>query len=1085
MSIEDEPEVPPSFLADPIESYLGPIIDDLVAHEAAERIPPELKLALSSRYVVQEELGRGGMATVYLAFDESLARPVAVKVLAPAVAESMRAERFTQEIKITSSLEHSSIVPIHDHGEAGGYLYYVMRYIEGGSLRDRLVREGKLAIDSAIAIAHDVASALDYANRKGVVHRDIKPENVLLEGDSAFVADFGVARLVDAAGRDRLTRTGVMIGTPQYMSPEQVDSGGRLDGRADVYSLACVMYEMLAGEPPFTGPTHQDILAKQLAAQVPPLSIVRPTVSPAMQHVLEVALQKTAVDRYATAGEFVKAFRHAADEMPESLGGEPVPPLPRSTRRRTVWALGVGLVLVAGALSIASGIPARLGQLLRFGSLSDTARVAVYPFQLDSASARSIQDPRLVGDAIRRWEGLTVVDELRMSELLTERTYRGTPSRFRALADELGAGRFVRGEISTVRDSIRIYGALYDVRTNRLIRDANARVATSMRGLDSVVADLAVQLLFGTRDPSIRAECLKTAIPRAYTACETAHAHVRQWRLALADSAFSSADTLDAQYADAHLWLAQVRYWRGEPAPRWRSAAERGYAQRATLDQSQQLRAEALWRAGRGDTELSCQLWEKLVRSAPDDFTAWYSLGVCLASDEIVLPDPRSPSGLRFRSSYGRALVAYRRAFELRPSILLAFKDRMFAGVREMFVTAPSVLRSGKALPPSHEKFLGRAAWEGDSLLFIPFPEDSVHRARPATRLASTSEAVLRQRRVFSDIAASWIASDPSSPAAVEALAIALEMLNDPGAIDTLTRARALSRTAADSLRIAVHEVWLRLKLAIPNDEKGMRRARAMADSLLNAHRANAAGQAGLLAGLAALTGRASAAAEFAQLAAATQSSAAETAVARPGAALLSFAALGGPTDSLRVLERRVAAAIESSLPEAERRFARQQWLARAATLSFPDIAKDPGALVVGDDPLLDVQLALLRGQKVVAERYIDDVRKARANVNPSDLSYDGIYPEAALLVALGNEHGAGAWIDPVLSALPFTAPRALGEADAAGAFVRTMALRASIANRAGDRAGARRWAKPVAILWSDADGFQQATVRQMTDINR
>jgi hypothetical protein len=453
-----------------------------------------------------------------------------------------------------------------------------------------------------------------------------------------------------------------------------------------------------------------------------------------------------------------------------------------------------------------------------------------------------------------------------------------------------------------------------------------------------------------------------------------------------------------------------------------------------------------------------------------------------MASDDLVVPDRRSPSGWRFRSSYSRALAAYRRAFELRPSILTAFKDRMFAGVRQMFVTAPSVLRSGNSSRPSNQKFLGRATWQGDSLVFVPFPTSWIQSARPETRLAGTNEAVLRQRREFSEIVISWVASDPSSPAAMEALAIALEMLSDPGARDTLRRARALSNARSDSLRIAVHEVWLRLKLAVPHDEKGMREARAMADGLLATYSRDPGGQPGLLAGLAALTGRASLAASLARDDAVTPTHQQLVSAARPGYALLAFAAIGGPTDTLRALEREVAMAIETSVPSADRAYARQQWLARAATLAFPDIAKEgSSAPSAGDDPLLDAQLAVLRGDRKIAEQYLADLRRARAVVNPADLSYDGVFPEAELLVQLGDHQGAATWIDPVLTALPFTAPRAIGEAIAAGAFVRTLILRAALAERAGDTVTAKRWARAVAILWSDADAFMQPTVQRMT----
>ena len=311
-SLEDAPE---SFLADPIETYLAPVFEDLALYEARARIPAALDLALGQRYTIDGELGHGGMGTVYLAFDNVFAKHVAVKVLSALLGSDLSAERFSREIEITAQLQHARIVPVHDRGAAQGFLYYVMPYFEDGSLRERITREGPLAIDSAIAIARDIASALDFAHSRGVVHRDVKPENILLERyNTAFLADFGVARLIDAAGRDNLTRTGIIVGTAQYMSPEQADPGLPLDGRADVYALACVVYEMLSGEPPFTGATQRDVLAKHLGATVPDLTVVRSSATVAMQRVLEIALSKSAVDRYTTAGDFVRALETAVRE---------------------------------------------------------------------------------------------------------------------------------------------------------------------------------------------------------------------------------------------------------------------------------------------------------------------------------------------------------------------------------------------------------------------------------------------------------------------------------------------------------------------------------------------------------------------------------------------------------------------------------------------------------------------------------------------------------------------------------------------------------------------------------------------------
>ncbi|HLB82808.1 MAG TPA: serine/threonine-protein kinase, partial [Gemmatimonadales bacterium] len=222
-----------------------------------------LRAALADRYAVEREVGHGGMATVFRAEDRKHHRAVAIKVLRADLAAVLGPDRFLREIEIAARLQHPHILPLYDSGAAAGFLYYVMPYVEGESLRDRLTREKQLPQDDALRIATEVAGALAYAHSRGVVHRDIKPENIMLSGGAAVVADFGIARAVSAAGQSRhLTETGTIIGTPAYMSPEQATGATEIDGRSDQYSLACVLYEMLVGEPPFTGPTAQAVIAR-------------------------------------------------------------------------------------------------------------------------------------------------------------------------------------------------------------------------------------------------------------------------------------------------------------------------------------------------------------------------------------------------------------------------------------------------------------------------------------------------------------------------------------------------------------------------------------------------------------------------------------------------------------------------------------------------------------------------------------------------------------------------------------------------------------------------------------------------------
>src|SRR5437762_4805989 len=259
-----------------------------------------LQAALADRYTIERELGRGGMATVYLAQDLKHHRKVAIKVLKPELAAALGPERFLQEIEIAAGLTHPHILPLYDSGEATGLLYYVMPYVEGETLRNRLDRAGQLPLAEAVQITREVADALTYAHGHDVVHRDVKPENILLEAGHAVVSDFGIARAITAAAGGNLTETGIALGTPGYMSPEQAMGSERVDGRSDLYSLACVLYEMLAGEPPFTGPSAESIVRQHLAAAPPRVSAMRAAVPPAIEQAIVRALAKTPADRFAT-----------------------------------------------------------------------------------------------------------------------------------------------------------------------------------------------------------------------------------------------------------------------------------------------------------------------------------------------------------------------------------------------------------------------------------------------------------------------------------------------------------------------------------------------------------------------------------------------------------------------------------------------------------------------------------------------------------------------------------------------------------------------------------------------------------------
>ena len=412
-----------------------------------------LRAALAGRYTLERELGRGGMATVWLAHDLRHDRPVALKVLHPELSAGLGPERFLREIRTTARLDHPHILALLDSGEAGTLLWYTMPYVEGESLRDRLRREGQLPVDQALRIAAETADALDCAHEHGIVHRDIKPENILLSRGHARVADFGIARALEAAGGGELTATGLAVGTPAYMSPEQA-SGGAVDARSDIFALGCVLYEMLAGEPPYTGPTAQAVIAKRFAGEAAPLRLVRPSVPEAVEQAVRKALAPVPADRWATAAELGRALAASGAAGATPTTGTPTIAAPIASaaprRRRVpvlVTTLVVGFVLGLGVL---------FGWLRSHGDAGGTAdaggvkHVAVLPFEnLGQADDEYFADG--LTDAVRG--KLAALPNLQVAARASSGQYKRTTKSPQEIGRELGVQYLLTGTVRWVKDS--------------------------------------------------------------------------------------------------------------------------------------------------------------------------------------------------------------------------------------------------------------------------------------------------------------------------------------------------------------------------------------------------------------------------------------------------------------------------------------------------------------------------------------------------------------------------------------------------------------------------------------------------------
>ena len=523
-----------------------------------------LAAALADRYHIERELGQGGMAIVFLAEDRKHHRQVAVKVLRAELAGMLGPDRFLREIETAARLHHPHILPLYDSGEADGFLYYVMPLAEGESLRDRLKREKQLPLDDALRIAREVADALSYAHAHGVVHRDIKPENILLESGHAVVADFGIARAVSAAGSDRLTETGISLGTPTYMSPEQAAGSDDLDGRSDLYSLGCVLYEMLAGDPPFTGPTAAGVIQQHITVEPRSITQLRPAVPASVAEAISRALAKTPADRFNPVGQFAEALG-TAKERPAPAAH------PQRASKRAVWRWAglavVALIVVAAVWALArgkSGPPP--------AAVSETPRIVVLPFaNLGSPEDEYFADgvTEEVTSRIGATPGLGVI--ARTSAM----TYRKSEKSIRQIGAELDVDYVLEGTVRWQRASngpgrVRVTPQLIRVADEtHLWADRYDAVLTDIFAVQSEIAEQVAAALGVTLLAGDSARVMPTRSPEAYDYFLRGQDYTGRGlevedNLRTALGLFDRAVALDSAFALAHARRSYVHstlYW--------------------------------------------------------------------------------------------------------------------------------------------------------------------------------------------------------------------------------------------------------------------------------------------------------------------------------------------------------------------------------------------------------------------------------------------------------------------------------------------------------------------------------------------
>ena len=1040
-------------------------------------ISPILHETLAGRYVLKREIGRGGAATVYLAHDVRHERLVAIKVLHHELSHALGAQRFLREIKLTASLQHPHILPIHDSGEAHDQLYYVMPYVEGDSMRHRLGADNRLSIEEAVRIGREVAGALAYAHERGVVHRDIKPENILFSGGHAVLADFGIARAINRA-HEKITQQGTITGTPAYMSPEQARDRA-FDGRSDVYSLACVLYESIAGVPPFVGETPQQLLTQRISKTAPLLREYRHDVPLPIETVIAKALSMSPDDRFDDARAFSAALSAAIGHSGETVTARVVRrPLSKSP---WLWAASVTL-LTAG---LASTTPLGRDQLDVLTGRVDTAQYAVVPFQYTGARpARGEREPVAQGvyAALREWNGLKLASDMSVTDAM-ERSRDSSLTGLLAVARRARAGKLVLGRVHVSGDSMVVTASVYDAIADTLLREvvlAGPRNFVSAH--PAAVRALAADLIRLDPSPALsRAGDVGTRSLAAWRASQQGQRALVTWRVGPAIDAFERAVAADPDYAYAQVWLAQLLVWRGQPIGRWAPHLSTALRNRASLSPHENELVTALQAVQHNRFGAACDAYEIMRQRDSLDATAWLGLAHCRGLDPLVVKSSASSTGWVFRGSAGAAQRAYTRALQIAPSSFCAFP---FPTIAALFVVEANRPRGGANADSA--QFFGLPDLVHDTIAYAARPYRELNKTSFEIIAPAYDRALQRNREALLGVLVTLTQRLPDNPDAFESLARVLEMRDEItgtpnggySALSAIDRAKVLSTDSVQRARLGATDVRLHLKLG------DFARTASIAESILTASPTSNGERALYLAGIAALTGHEHAAVAY--LRASGQTVGLTGAPAVPlledvSTALFVRAALGACDDSLRALHRQVAPLMESYVNLAQRDEARRGLLQRPTQFALGCFGASASLDLKGPlSPLLVAVQSMARGQADSARAQLQASQATRRLIRPGEMSLDYTLAESWLLATLGDSVAAARHLDLTLTALPTLTPYIVFEPGMAASVGRAMAYRAELATRRGDAGTGALWASRVLTLWAHADPSLAPTMARM-----
>ena len=683
-----------------------------------------IETALAERYRLLRPIGRGGNAVVYLAHELHHNREVALKVIYPGVSDPGRRRRFLREIAIIAGLRHPFIVPLLDSGAAGETLYYVMPYVEGESLRQRLDREGPLPQREVLAIAHDVGEALGKAHAAGIVHRDIKPQNILLSGGHALVADFGVALALEGGAVEQATPQGVVVGTPAYMSPEQAGGSNEVNGRSDVYALGCVIYEMLTGEVPYPADTPRGVIAKHLQAPIPDVAMLRPGLSDGLSAVIQRAMAKVPADRFSTVGELVEALTREAGRT------DPVRPAKKSARNALVG--GAILLAVGGAgaaLLLARSPGSPVVPMLAVGTIRQVAA-------RDSAELSPMAD--LLATSLSQLPSMQVLSSARLIEIEQSLTRDGTKPGAAEVARRARATELLEGTVyRRGGDSLVLELRQTDLKTGRLLHGYRVAAGDVFTLVDRATAEIA-----RAADVARPARGIAEVTTGSLVALRMYQEGLRSYYgsdMLAARRLFQSAVDEDSTFAMAMWYLGRVKSAMGLPDADDFLAALR-LASRASDRERLLITADILRRDSR---TASVAVAESLVARYPSDPDGYWTLGVAVAA----------------ASDYTRGLEALRRAIaldsslEVRPGTWCRVCDA-YANLTGTYLWMDSILAAVNVAEefvhrdpesPAAWGNLSNILWEADDSVGATNAESQFFRLFPGARRSGISPATLSQ----------------------------------------------------------------------------------------------------------------------------------------------------------------------------------------------------------------------------------------------------------------------------------------------------------------------------------------------------